>query len=141
MSQIAEYDRKLQALAPSDTGSSFQDTLARSAGIHPPLPEPPVVVNDTPDPWTKISLAVSSSFTADAEQDKGTSYSVGGSVYWGLNSVGGSFSNSSQSTDAARQMATSSIKVSFECMRVDINRGWLRGELFYDDGLKATKDK
>ncbi|KAF9646093.1 hypothetical protein BDM02DRAFT_317940 [Thelephora ganbajun] len=37
-------------------------------------------------------------------------------------------------------MANSSVKVSFECMRVDITRGWLRGELFYDDGLKVLKD-
>ncbi|KAF9643167.1 hypothetical protein BDM02DRAFT_1706090, partial [Thelephora ganbajun] len=138
--KIASLEDKLKALAPKDNASSFQDVIAQSAGIPPPLPDPPATVDDTPDFWTKISIEVSSSYTAEQSQTKSSSYSVGGSVRWGLLSIGGSYSHSSQSTDAARQMANSSVKVSFECMRVDITRGWLRGELFYDDGLKVLKD-
>lgn len=32
-------------------------------------------------------------------------------------------------------MANSKVKVTFDCLRVDIDRPWLRPELFYDDGL------
>ena len=138
--KIVTYEAKLKTLSPSGTASSFQDVLAQSAGIPPALIDPPSVPSDTPDFWTKICVEVSSSYTAEQTNTKSSSYSVGGSVGWGLLSIGGSFSNSSSSTDAARQMANSSVKVSFECMRVDINRPWLRGELFYDDGLKVMKD-
>ena len=138
--KIVTYEAKLKTLSPSDTASSFQDVLAQSVGIPPALIDPPSVPSDTLDFWTKICVEVSSSYTAEQTNTKSSSYSVGGSVGWGLLSIGGSFSNSSSSTDAARQMANSSVKVSFECMRVDINRPWLRGELFYDDGLKVMKD-
>jgi len=47
-------------------------------------------------------------------------------------------SHSDATVDAAKQMADSSIKVSFDCMRVDITRSWLRGELFYDDDLRVA---
>ena len=114
--------------------------LAQSAGIPPALIDSPSVPSDVPDFWTKICVEVSSSYTAEQTNTKSRSYSVGGSVGWGLLSIGGSFSHSSSSTDAARQMVNSSVKVSFECMRVDIHRPWLRGELFYDDGLKVMKD-
>ena len=138
--KIAAYEEKLQALSPSDTATSFQDVLAQSAGIPPALIDPPTVNSDVPDFWTKICVEVSSSYTAEQTKTKSSSYSVGGSVGWGLLSIGGSFSHSDESTDAARQMANSSVKVSFECMRVDIHRAWLRGELFYDDGLKVMKE-
>ncbi|KAF9642626.1 hypothetical protein BDM02DRAFT_3124358 [Thelephora ganbajun] len=138
--KIASLEDKLKTLAPKDNASSFQDIIAQSAGIPPPLPDPPATVDDTPNFWTKITVEVSSSYTAEQTQSRSSSYSVGGSVRWGLLSIGGGYSSSSQSTDAARQMANSSVKVSFECMRVDIARGWLRGELFYDDGLKVLKD-
>ena len=138
--KIAAYEKKLETLSPSDTASSFQDVLARSAGIPPALIDPPSVPSDVPDFWTKICVEVSSSYTAEQTDTKSSSYSVGGSAAWGLLSIGGSSSHSSSSTDAARQMANSSVKVFFECMRVDIHRPWLRGELFYDDGLKDLRE-
>ena len=138
--KIAAYEEQLKAISPSDNASSFQDVLAQSAGIPPALIDPPVIPSDTPDFWTKISIEVSSGYVAEQSKTKSSSYSVGGSASWGLLSIGGSYSHSDQSTDAAKQMANSSVKVSFECMRVDIHRAWLRGELFYDDGLKVMKD-
>ncbi|KAF9647947.1 hypothetical protein BDM02DRAFT_3187569 [Thelephora ganbajun] len=134
--KITAFEDKLKALVPADNASSFQDVIAQSAGIPPPLPDAPANVEDAPDFWTKINVEVSSRHT-EQSQTKSSSYSVGGSVGWGLVSIGGSHS---QSADAARQMANASVKVSFECMRVDITRSWLRGELFYDDGLKVLKD-
>ena len=47
-------------------------------------------------------------------------------------------SHSDATADAAKQMANSSIKAAFDCMRVDITRSWLRGELFYDDDLRVA---
>jgi len=47
-------------------------------------------------------------------------------------------SHSDATSDVAKQMANSTIKASFECMRVDITRSWLRGELFYDDDLRVA---
>lgn len=137
--KIAGYEEKLKGLTPLDTATTFQNALAQSAGIPPPLPDT-FPTSDVPDFWTKISVEVSSSYTAEQSETKSSSYSVGGAVGWGLLSIGGSYSHSSQSSDAAKQMANSSVKVSFECMRVDITRAWLRGELFYDDGLKVIKD-
>lgn len=36
------------------------------------------------------------------------------------------------------QMAKSSVKATFECMRVDITRPWLRADLFFDDDLRVA---
>lgn len=33
------------------------------------------------------------------------------------------------------------MSATFECLKVEINRPWLRNELFYDTDLKPAKDK
>ncbi|KAG6834904.1 hypothetical protein H0H93_006541 [Arthromyces matolae] len=38
-------------------------------------------------------------------------------------------------------MAKNSCKITFECMRVDISRNWLRSELFYDADLTTGPDE
>ena len=40
---------------------------------------------------------------------------------------------------ASREMANALVKISFECMRVDIIRPWLRGRLFQDHELRVPK--
>lgn len=114
---------------------TIQNAIANEAGIPPAIPDIPAT---EPDYWTSIALEVSSSYSADQSKSSSSSFSVGASASWGLWSVGGSAAHSSTSSNAAKQMANSTIKVSFECMRVDIGRSWLRGELFYDDDLKAA---
>jgi len=140
--QIADYEAKIKKLDVPDTASNLQDVFAITAGIPPAAPD----VTPSPDPkapneadyWTSIAVEVSSSYSAEQSSSSSNSFSVGGGASWGLWSVGGSASHSDATADAAKQMANSSIKASFDCMRVDITRSWLRGELFYDDDLRAA---
>jgi len=135
--KIEEYQAKLASISGKETSITFQDVLAASAGI-PPAPSDIGVNPGQADYWTHISLSVSSSYTHDEESSSSTSWSAGGSFGWGLWSVGGAASHTSETADISKQMANSSIKLSFECMRVDMERSWLRGELFYDDELKPA---
>ena len=136
--QIGNYQSQIKTLQAPDTASSIQDTFAISAGIPPAPPDVTPSTASQADYWTSISVEVSSSYTAEQSSSSSNSYSVGGSASWGLWSVGGGVSHTDATSDAARQMANSSIKATFECMRVDITRGWLRPELFYDDDLSVA---
>jgi hypothetical protein len=136
--QILNYQKQLDNLQAPETASNIQDTFAILAGIPPAPPDITPSTATQADYWTSISIAVSSSYVADQSSSSSNSYSVGGSANWGLWSVGGGVSHSDSTSDAARQMANSSIKATFECMRVDITRGWMRPELFYDDDLTVA---
>ena len=57
---------------------------------------------------------------------------------WGTWSAAASAFHSEAQSNVSRQMSDASVKVSFECMRVDISRPWLRGELFYDHDLRVA---
>ena len=138
ITQIGVYQAQLKTLNPTDTAAAIQDTFAISAGIPPAPPDITPTSSTDADYWTSISLEVSSSYAAEQSSSSSNSFSVGGSASWGLWSVGGSAAHSDATSDAAKQMANSSIKVSFDCMRVDISRSWLRGELFYDDDLRVA---
>ena len=137
--KIKSYKDQISKLEPPETAQNLQDSFAISANI-PPAP-PDIVKPTASSPvnyWTTIQVAVSASYSAEQSSSSSNSYSVGGSASWGLWSVGGSVSHSDATADAAKQMANSNIKISFECLRVDITRSWLRGELFYDDDLMLT---
>lgn len=137
--QISTYKAQLKSLKGTDSATALQDSIAIAAGIPPAAPD--VTPSSSPDAdyWTSISIEVSSSYNAEQSTSSSNSFSVGGSGSWGLWSVGGSAAHTDSTSDAAMQMANSSVKASFECMRVDITRGWLRGELFYDDDLKVAR--
>ena len=140
--RIAAYQDQLKTLGAPNSATDLQDAFAITAGIPPVGPD----VSPSTDPkapnqadyWTSISVEVSSSYSAEQTSSSSNSYSVGGGASWGLWSAGGSVSHSDATMDAAKQMANSSIKASFDCMRVDITRSWLRGELFYDDDLRVA---
>ena len=141
-SQIAAYEDQLKTLETPSSATDVQDVFATTAGIPPAGPDvappaDPKAPNEA-DYWTSIAVEVSSSYTAEQTSSSSNSYSVGGGASWGLWSAGGSVSHSDATMDAAKQMANSSIKASFDCMRVDITRSWLRGELFYDDDLRVA---
>lgn len=136
--QIKTYHDQLGTLAPKDSATAIQDAFAISAGIPPAPPDITPTTSTDADYWTSISVEVSSSYSAQQSSTSSNSYSVGGSASWGLWSVGGGVSHSDFTSDLAQQMANSSIKASFDCMRVDIARSWLRGELFYDDDLRTA---
>ncbi|KAF9644807.1 hypothetical protein BDM02DRAFT_842383 [Thelephora ganbajun] len=139
--RIQAYRDQIKTLGSPDTVTNLQDAFAVSAGIPPAppdLPPPNSGATSGPDFWTSISIEVSSSYNAEQTSSSSNSYSVGGGASWGLWSVGGGVSHQDATSDAAKQMANSTIKASFDCMRVDITRGWLRGELFYDDDLRVA---
>ena len=140
--QIAGYQAQIKKLGAPDTASNLQDVFAITADIPPAAPD----FTPSPDPrtpneadyWTSITVEVASSYSAEQSSSSSNSFSVGGGASWRLWSVEGSASHSDATADAAKQMANSSIKASFDCMRVDITRIWLRGELFCDDDLRAA---
>ena len=144
--QIKEYQAQRDRLQKgSSTGSTsvvvgLQDTYADKAGIPrvAPVPAQNPDGKDDSDYWTSISLEVSSSYSHEQTETQSTSWSAGGSGSWGLWSVGANVSHSDSHSNASKQMANSSVKISFECMRVDITRPWLRGELFYDHDLRVA---
>ena len=144
--QIREYQAqrdKLQAGTSSDSKSvvvGLQDDYSDRAGIPraPAGPPPGGDVQDDSDYWTSITLEVSSSFANEKTDTSSMSWSAGGSVSWGLFSASASASHSEAQSNVSKQMSNASVKVSFECMRVDIARPWLRGELFYDHDLRVA---
>jgi len=140
--KITAYKEQLGKLGATESSGQLQDVFAIAAGIPPAAPDltPPAdpKASNEPDYWTSISVEVSSSYSAEQTSSSTNSFSVGGGASWGLWSVGGSASHSDATADAAKQMANSSIKASFDCMRVDMTRSWLRGELFYDDDLRVA---
>lgn len=84
--------------------------------------------------WTTATLDSESLYKS--EHSDMTSSSEGGSGGWGLWSVGASHSSSDQHQSMAED--TSSLKVSFEYARIDINRPWLNFLLFSLKGWKMT---
>lgn len=109
------------------------------------LPTPEVA--DAPDAgkddyFTKISVEVSSTHSSSSTSEHSTrtasqSQSSHGWWLWRTTTLTESVTETS-SADAMSQMADAEVKVSFECMRVDIERPWMRPELFYDDDLRAA---
>ncbi|KAG8811633.1 hypothetical protein FRC17_002371, partial [Serendipita sp. 399] len=93
------------------------------------------------DYWTSISLEMSSSESSTSQTDSSTSFSAGGSASWGLFSVGGSASHSSANSDVSNKMAKLETKISFDVMRVDITRPWLRSEFFYDSSFDVAPNE
>jgi hypothetical protein len=69
---------------------------------------------------------------------------VGGSVGFGLWSVGGSYAHGKSHRAMQSDMAACDVNVSFSALVVNINRPWLYGELFSDvdlevaDGMKLS---
>jgi len=149
--QIREYEAQREQLQkgsgsePLAIAAALQNVYADKAGIPHvapvPLPGAETGGKDDSDFWTSVSLEVSSSSREESETQS-TSWSLGGSPSWGHCQGPGAipFRLDSQS-NASKQMANSSVKISFECMRVDITRPWLRGELFYDHDLRVACDE
>lgn len=124
----------------SNAAQDLQVDVADKAGI---LRAPPSVKggSTTIDPWTSVSIEVASSYSSDSKSTDALSFSADASIQYGLASAAISVSHNESHTKAVQQMANASVKISFECMRVDITRPWLRGELFYDHDLRIPEHK
>lgn len=139
---IKDYMKKLEQ--PPDTPGSQNNAVeevAEDVGIprRRPLPDSTQTAQQ-PDFFTPITVEVSASSDTKRSETSATSFSAGGSAGWGLSSVSASVSHSEAHSEASSELANSGVKVSFECMRVDINRPWLRPELFYDEDLVPGPD-
>jgi hypothetical protein len=117
--------------------TDFQEDCADKAGI----PRAPAPVGGGPDYWTSVCVSVASSYSSDSNTTDAMAFTVDASVNYGLLSAAVSVSHSESHANAVKQMANASVKISFDCMRVDITRPWLRGELFYDHDLRIPENE
>jgi hypothetical protein len=143
---IEQYKAAREALLKGDA-SGAQDgpvqKLAEDVGIPKPLPDPADAApkDDATgkiplaDYFTPITVEISATSENKSTDMKSNSYSFGASASWGWFGGGGSGSQSTAHSNAMSELASSSLKISFEVMRVDIYRSWLRPELFYDEDL------
>ncbi|KAG8825510.1 hypothetical protein FRC18_010262 [Serendipita sp. 400] len=143
--QIKDLEAELEKAI--EAAGVVKDTVTEALDDGGPPPKKPVVDDKTTggvhlgDYWTTISADISSSTSESHESESSTSYSVGGGASWGLFSIGGSFSHSDATRDVSNKMAQLSTKISFDVMRVDITRPWLRAELFYDSSFETAADE
>lgn len=92
------------------------------------------------DYFTAITVEVSATSDKQSTHSTQSSYSTGVSAGWGFFRASASASYSQSHSESMSELANSEVKISFECMRVDISRPWLRAELFYDDELVPGPD-
>jgi len=76
--------------------------------------------------WQTMQLQVKSVY--DRDYSRSTSFSAGGGVSFGLWSIGGSYSRSTQETQ--HQSRVSDLTIQFELLRVNITRPWMYQDLF-----------
>ena len=91
-------------------------------------------------PFTSVSFSYSATDQQKTVSSSSMGFSVGGSVGFGLWSVGGSYSHSQAQSDMQSDMANCDVSISFSALIVNINRPWLYGELFQDFDLETAKD-
>ncbi|KAK7047177.1 hypothetical protein VNI00_006843 [Paramarasmius palmivorus] len=122
-------------------GNAVIQQLSNDMGIPRALPDPAAdrTKKSDEDFFTPISLEISSSSETKEDKQSASSLSFNAAAsynagFWSA-SASVSHSQSKAHAEAMSELANASVKVSFECMRVDINRPWLRGELFYDEDL------
>ncbi|CAE7138793.1 unnamed protein product [Rhizoctonia solani] len=158
-SLIKEYEGKRDDLLyGSDSGKAAIQELAVGLDIPKSLPDPEAKPAITAGPgsnapskqtkqtkslddfFTPITVEVSATSESQGSQTKSSSCSFGASVSYGWTNASVSASHSDSQSKAMHDLANASIKISFECMRVDITRSWLRAELFYDPDLKPGPD-
>ncbi|KAJ6449890.1 hypothetical protein C8R45DRAFT_1128617 [Mycena sanguinolenta] len=138
-------DEKAPLLKQSGTGTGASlaiRELLDNMGIPHALPDPTVPLpKEKPDEdyFTPITIEISSTSDTKSSKREASSLSFDASASYGAGpwSVNASVnhSQSEASAEAVSELANAAVKVSFECMRVDITRPWLRPELFYDEDL------
>lgn len=99
--------------------------------------QPPASAEDA-DPWTTITFSYSASDVSNHSKESEWGMKVGGSVGFGLWSVGGSYSHDESHKSMQSDMAACDVSVSFSALVVNINRPWLYGELFSDIDLEVA---
>jgi len=100
-------------------------------------PETKAPETDKADYFTSITVEVSSSYENTASSQHAVTAGAKLKAGYGQLGVAAGAAHTQASGDAESQLAKSNVKISFECMRVDIDRPWLRPELFYDEDLRT----
>ncbi|KAG6864273.1 hypothetical protein C0991_010910 [Blastosporella zonata] len=142
--QISSYETLRDALiAKSEaTPTPLVNEIGEEAGIPKSLPDPQAAsLDNDEDYFTAITVEIESASSTEKAKSHASASSFGASAGWGWWSASASASVSNASTDTEASMAKNSCKISFECMRVDIQRNWLRAELFYDADLTTGPDE
>lgn len=143
--KIAGYQSLIGTLSAKDSATAFQDTLALAAGIGADLPSVTASKADAASGpenyWTSIALEISSIYAKAESQVTNENFSRGMSDSYGWNYSNQDVSYEHQSQKAFAQLASSHINVSFDCLRVDIQRPWLRSEIFYDRDLDVAPNQ
>ncbi|KAF5678616.1 hypothetical protein FHETE_1168 [Fusarium heterosporum] len=91
------------------------------------------------DPWTTITFSYSASDVQNHSQESAWGMKVGGSVGFGLWSVGGSYSHDEAHKSMQSDMSACDVSISFSALVVNITRPWLYGELFTDVDLEVAE--
>ncbi|KAM6513149.1 hypothetical protein FALCPG4_015616 [Fusarium falciforme] len=99
----------------------------------------PTASAEDADPWTTITFSYSASDVSNHSKESEWGMKVGGSVGFGLWSVGGSYSHDESHMSMQSDMAACDVSVSFSALVVNINRPWLYGELFSDVDLEVAE--
>ncbi|KAJ7912201.1 hypothetical protein B0H13DRAFT_1875133 [Mycena leptocephala] len=115
------------------TGASVViQELSDNMGIPHALPDPTASQEKTnEDYFTPITVEISSTSDTQSSKQEASSLSFGP---WSVN-ASVNHSQSEAHAEAMSELANAAVKISFECMRVDIGRAWLCPELFYDEDL------
>lgn len=116
--------------------AEVQDELVDKAGI-PRVLTPDSIAAD--DCWTSIRFEVASRYSCDPNTTGALGFTVDTSANHGLLCAAVNTSHNESYINAMRQMVNASVQISFDCMRVDIARPWLRKELFYDSDLRVPE--
>ncbi|KAF9009642.1 hypothetical protein BDQ17DRAFT_1348488 [Cyathus striatus] len=126
---IADYQNQLGEIDGSNSLNALQKAICKELNISPATPLAPVT--NAADYWTQIKVGITRSETGDRTVVTSTSAEAG---------QDNSYSDLSDSSAAGviKELSNASVEIIFDCMRVDIHRGWLRGEIFYDHDLKPA---
>jgi hypothetical protein len=141
---IRTYVEARAKLSETTSKSQLIKDITDAVDVSRPLRDPEAQSsNDSAakgaDFFTQISVDVSSAESSDSASSSATSFEgkaqASYGIWWFKTSVEVATSHSSAHSDVERTMAKNACKISFECMRVDISRAWMRPELFYDADL------
>jgi hypothetical protein len=136
------YNQLSEKKRPKTGSTKAAVDLLDGYGDHVGIPRAPAqpTTDTRPDYWTSVYVDVASSHSSDTTKTDASSLTVDASIHYGLASVAASVSHNESHREAMKQMSNANVKINFDCMRVDITRPWLRGELFYDHDLRIPDD-
>ncbi|KJA15884.1 hypothetical protein HYPSUDRAFT_91648 [Hypholoma sublateritium FD-334 SS-4] len=155
-SQITDVDAKIKTYngiidAWYTTGPGVQEArgdglledTATQAKLPTALPDPEISLpadqgksKSMGDFFTSINVSVSQSSSKTSTTSSTMAYGGGVSASYGMLGVSAGLEHSDAHTSAMSELASCDVDISFEVMRVDISRSWLRSELFYDSHLR-----